>query len=133
MVASTPFRKVKLPTLEHAKSHKSWRSKLVAQMKAHDAWDGIENALDDEDADEPLWPNGGGAALLASRREAYKSCYVAMAESIKLDSEVDTLLISHDCDNVISSLRLLDAEYLELQSIDINTISQSSPLVGEYT
>ena len=122
-MAGSDKKTFKLPTIEHAKSYRSWRSKLVSQLKLHDAWEGVEDALADEDATEPIWPNAV-AGVQTKREEAYRLCYSAMAESIKLDSEVDILLTSHECENVIDSLRLMDEEYLDLQTIDINTISR---------
>ena len=124
-MAPKPMIKIKLPELEFGKSYRSWRGKLVGQMKQHDAWDGVRDALADENEVEPMWDLNAAAGVLAIQREAYKTCYTAMSESIKLDSEVDQLLVGHSCEDVISSLRLLDGEYLDLQCIDINTISDT--------
>ena len=117
-------KSIKLPRFEHAKSYRSWRSRVVAQLKRFDAWDGVEEALQYTDEHEPLWPNGGVAAVRQKRVDAYADCYAALGESVKLDSEVDLLLISHGCDNLVDSLRLMDDEYLELQTVDENFISQ---------
>ena len=111
-----------LPTIELAKSYRSWRFKLVSQLKLHDAWEGVKDAIEDEDATEPIWPPAT-VAVQNKRKHAYNLCYAAMAKSIKLDSEIDILLTSHECENVIDSLRLLDKEFLELQTIQLNNLS----------
>ena len=111
-----------LPAIELGKSYRSWRSKLISQLKLHDAWVGVRDAIDDEDAMEPIWPPGT-VAEQNKRKHAYNLCYAAMAKSIKLDSEIDILLTSHECENVIDSLRLLDKEFLELQTIQLNNLS----------
>ena len=108
-MAGSDKKTFKLPTIEHAKSYRSWRSKLVSQLQMHDAREGVEDALADEDAPEPIWPQAV-AAVQNKRDEACKLCYSAMAESIKLDSEVDILLTSHECENVVDSLRFVSLD-----------------------
>ena len=117
--------KIKLPNLEKGSSYRSWRMRLRAQMVEQDAWDGVQAALDDPaEPIAPMW-QGNVVAVNQRRDRVYSKAFISVAASISLDSEVDKLVTAHLADNLIQYLRLLDREFLVLQNIDVNQVSNA--------
>ena len=125
MAANANNIKIKLPTLEKGQSYRSWRVRLRAQLVEEDAWAGIQAALDDPaEPIVPAWP-GNNAQVNARRQRVYNKAFASATSCITLDSEVDRLLTAHLAENLIQYLRLLDREFLNLQNIDVNMISNT--------
>jgi hypothetical protein len=116
--------KIQLPEIENGKSYRSWRQKLVAQMRELDAWEGVRAALEDpNNPDDPIWPAANNN-VNNRRNNVYRKSFGAMARAIKLGSEIDNVVVAHQADSVISYLRVLDREFLALQDIDLSNLSK---------
>ena len=118
--------KIDLPSIKKGTDWRSLRNKLRAQLSELDAWNGVQAAVSDAaEPDDPIWPAGANAAQQTRRVNGYRHAYAAISKAIELGSELDRLVNANQAETLVNVIRILDREYLHLQNIDVNMISNT--------
>ena len=109
--------KIELPELKDSKTYRAFRQMLEVQLQQHEAYDEIQHALENG-LDDPVY----AAPDVARKRAAYRAALSAVCKALPLGSAMSQEVAANQCKTLVQILRLLDRQYLDMQSIDVSRL-----------